>query len=207
MKMPGPSRNARFTVSAHRERNGPASKKPPRIFLLGFVEAARFGAGRFFFHLENPDSLPSHMSLPREDARSVPKYAGRTGRYKTARHISVGFCRGRPLSGRAGFSFISETLIHYPHICHCLGKMPGPSRNSRGGPAATKPSAILVLGFVEAARLWGGQTFVSSRTTRFTTGPYVIASGSSIYGSNGVSRISPSCHIGFSFAEERHELR
>jgi len=47
-KVPSPSRKARFTVNAHRERDGEASTKPHCIGALGFVEAARFLGGHLF---------------------------------------------------------------------------------------------------------------------------------------------------------------
>ena len=47
-KAPYPSRKARFTVNAHRERDGETSTNAKRVGEVGFVEAARFLGGHLF---------------------------------------------------------------------------------------------------------------------------------------------------------------
>ena len=42
--------------------------------------------------------------------------------------------------------------------------MPSPSQRRRDGESSTKPSLWVAVGLVEAARFWGGQLFVLSRT-------------------------------------------
>ena len=49
----------------------------------------------------------------RQAALSVPKSAGRRGRYETVRHCRCWFCRGRPFLGRAVFLHVQIKLIHY----------------------------------------------------------------------------------------------
>ncbi len=42
--------------------------------------------------------------------------------------------------------------------------MPSPSLKTRDGEASTKPSLLVAVDLVEAARIWGGQLFAYSRT-------------------------------------------
>ena len=82
IKMPCPSRNARFTVSAHRERDGPSSTKPSCIVGVELCRGRPFlGRAAFRSIQDQTESLPAFAVL-------------RVRMLRTARSTS----RGTPIS-------------------------------------------------------------------------------------------------------------
>src|SRR5882672_3562076 len=99
------------------------------------------------------------------------------GPYKTNRRQRGRSCRelsAPRFSGRRGhISFQTESPPARQIRCQRKVEMsgflpdrnvPSPPRKTRGGEFSTRPSSLSAIGLVEAARFWGGQLFVFSRT-------------------------------------------
>ncbi len=55
-------------------------------------------------------------------------------------------------------------MMRYEWRLSLKRNVPSPPRRTRGGEASTKPSWFVEVDLVEAARTWGGQPCVLSRT-------------------------------------------